>query len=159
MGQPSPGSDSGGSLPPPAPSVERAPADRSGGSDPQALYNAAYNDYLKGSYDLAMRGFQQYLESFPSTALAANATYWIGECHYRQKRFRQAIEQYDAVLNRYPRSDKTASALLKKGYAHLELGERAQGVVQLQHVLRQYPTSDEANLARQRLREIGADSH
>ena len=107
--------------------------------------------------DLAMRGFRQYLESFPSTALAANATYWIGECHYRQKRFRQAIEQYDAVLNRYPRSDKTASALLKKGYAHLELGERSQGVVQLQHVLRQFPTSDEANLARQRLREIGVD--
>jgi tol-pal system protein YbgF len=150
--------DSGG--PPQAPSAgERPPGDRgpdrSGSGDPQVLYNAAYNDYLKGSYDLALRGFQQYLESFPSTALAANATYWIGECYYRQRRYRQAIEQYDAVLNRYPRSDKTASALLKKGYAHLELGERSQGIVQLQHVLRQFPTSDEANLARQRLREIG----
>jgi tol-pal system protein YbgF len=145
----------GGGLPP---ASERLPAERPPGpGDPQALYNAAYNDYLKGSYDLAMRGFQQYLESFPSTALAANATYWIGECYYRQRRYRQAIEQYDAVLNRYPRSDKTASALLKKGYAHLELGERSQGVVQLQHVLRAYPTSDEANLARQRLREIGVD--
>jgi tol-pal system protein YbgF len=149
--------DTGGGLPP---SSERSPAERPGDQrpgDPQALYNAAYNDYLKGSYDLAMRGFQQYLESFPSTALAANATYWTGECYYRQRRYRQAIEQYDAVLNRYPRSDKTASALLKKGYAHLELGERSQGVVQLQHVLRAYPTSDEANLARQRLREIGVD--
>ncbi len=158
-GQPLP--DGGGGPPPPAaagPHDERIPdrGDRSAG-DPQALYNAAYNDYLKGSYDLALRGFQQYLESFPSTTLAANATYWIGECYYRQRRYRQAIEQYDAVLNRYPRSDKTASALLKKGYAHLELGERSQGVVQLQHVLRQFPTSDEANLARQRLREIGVD--
>lgn len=152
--------DAGGAQFPP-PAGERPPggpvADRSAGGDPQALYNAAYNDYLKSSYDLALRGFQQYLESFPSTALAANATYWIGECYYRQRRYRQAIEQYDTVLNRYPRSDKTASALLKKGYAHLELGERSQGVVQLQHVLRQFPTSDEANLARQRLREIGAD--
>ncbi len=59
------------------------------------------------------------------------------------------------MVSRYPRSDKIPSALLKKGYAHLELGERSQGVVQLQHVIRQYPTSDEANLARQRLREIG----
>lgn len=126
-------------------------------ADPQALYTAAYNDYLKGNYDLALRGFQQYLDNYPTTSLAANATYWIGECYYRQKRYRQAIELYDAVLSRYPRSDKTASALLKKGYAHLELGERSQGVVQLQHVLRQFPTSDEANLARQRLREIGVD--
>jgi tol-pal system protein YbgF len=154
-GQPPPSDIGGGGMP--SPSEQRPPVERPAAGDPQALYNAAYNDYLKGSYDLAMRGFQQYLESFPSTALAANATYWIGECYYRQRRYRQAIEQYDAVLNRYPRSDKTASALLKKGYAHLELGERSQGVVQLQHVLRAYPTSDEANLARQRLREIGAD--
>jgi len=151
-----PGQGPAAESPPPAP--ERPPVvDRSAGSDPQAVYNSAYNDYLKGNYEMALRGFQQYLESFPSTALAANATYWIGECYYRQKRYRQAIEQYDAVLNRYPRSDKTASALLKKGYAHLELGERSQGIVQLQHVLRQFPTSDEANLARQRLREIGVD--
>jgi TolA-binding protein len=61
------------------------------------------------------------------------------------------------VLSRFPRSDKVPSALLKKGYSHLELGERSQGVVQLQHVVRQYGTSDEANLARQRLREVGVD--
>jgi len=60
-------------------------------------------------------------------------------------------------LNRYPRSDKVPSAALKKGYAHLELGERSQGVVQLQYVVRQFPNSDEANLARQRLRELGVD--
>jgi tol-pal system protein YbgF len=142
---------------PPGPVTLPAAPPASTGSDPQAVYNAAYNDYLKGNYDLAMRGFREYLDTFPATALAANATYWIGECFYRQRHYRQAIEQYDAVLNRYPRSDKTASALLKKGYAHLELGERAQGVVQLQHVLRQYPASDEANLARQRLRELGVD--
>lgn len=128
------------------------------GADPQALYNAAYNDYLKGSYDLALREFQEYLDNFPETDLADNATYWIGESYYRQRRFRQAVEQFDKVLERFPRSDKVPAATLKKGYAHLELGERSQGVVQLRHVIRQYPTSDEANLARQRLREIGVDA-
>ncbi|HET9226516.1 MAG TPA: tol-pal system protein YbgF [Thermoanaerobaculia bacterium] len=127
-------------------------------ADPQSLYNSAYNDYLKGSYDLALREFQEYLNNFPNTDLADNATYWIGECYYRQRRFRQAVDQFDAVLERYPRSDKVAAATLKKGYAHLELGERSEGVVQLRHVIRQYPTSDEANLARQRLREIGVDA-
>ncbi|MFL6292269.1 MAG: tol-pal system protein YbgF [Thermoanaerobaculia bacterium] len=129
-----------------------------GGADPQTLYNSAYNDYLKGSYDLAMREFQEYLANFPTTELADNATYWIGECYYRQRRFRQAVEQFDTVLERYSRSDKVAAATLKKGYALLELGERSQGVVQLRHVIKQYPNSDEANLARQRLREIGVDA-
>jgi tol-pal system protein YbgF len=148
---PQPGeSDGDGAAPPPS-------QPQSGGGDPRSLYNAAYNDYLKGNYDLAARGFQEYLTQFPATDLADNATYWIGEVYYRQRKFRQAIDQYDQVLQRYPRSDKAASALLKKGYAHLELGERTQGVSRLRQVVRDYPASDEANLARQRLRELGVD--
>ncbi|MDP9120185.1 MAG: tol-pal system protein YbgF [Acidobacteriota bacterium] len=147
---------------PPPPQGELAAAPQGGPAagtpEPQILYNTAYNDYLKGSYEVAQKEFRQYIESYPAGELADNATFWVGECYYRQKRYRQAIEQYDAVLNRYPRSGKTASALLKKGYAHLELGERPQGVVQLRHVIRQFPTSDEANLARQRLREAGIDA-
>jgi len=149
-----------GAVPPGdvAPPVQQ-PAGGTGGSgaDPKALYDAAYNDYLKGNYDLAVREFQEYLANFPETDLADNATYWIGESFYRQKRYRQAIEQFDTVASRYPRSDKVPAALLKKGYAHLELNERTQGIGQLRQVLRQYPSSTEANLARQRLREIGVD--
>ena len=126
-------------------------------SDPQALYQSAYNDYLRGNYDLAVRGFGEYLRAFPDTEQSDNAAYWIGECYFSQGRYRQAIGEFDQMLNRYPRSDKLASALLKKGYAYLELNQREQGVVQLQHVLRQYPGTDEANLARQRLREVGVD--
>jgi tol-pal system protein YbgF len=144
-------------VPAPDGSTTAPPGSAAGGGADPKIYDAAYNDFLKGNYDLSMREFQEYLANFPNTDLSDNATYWIGECYYRQKRFRQAIEQYDAVLTRYPRSDKMASALLKKGYAHLELGERSQGIVQLQHVLRQYPASDEANLARGRLREMGVD--
>ncbi len=133
-----------------------APAPSGGtGADPKALYDAAYNDYLKGSYDLSIREFQEYLQNFPDTDLADNATYWIGECWYRQKKYRQAVEQYDQMLARYPKSDKAASATLKKGYSYIELGEKTKGLLQLQRVVRDFPASDEANLARQRLRELG----
>ncbi|HUO86117.1 MAG TPA: tol-pal system protein YbgF [Thermoanaerobaculia bacterium] len=124
-------------------------------SDPESLYQTAYNDYLRGSYDAAIREFEEYVSNFPDTELADNAVYWIGESFYRQRKFRQAIEQFNLVLDRYPRSDKVPSAALKKGYAHLELGERSQGVAQLQYVVRQFPGGDEANLAAQRLRELG----
>jgi tol-pal system protein YbgF len=125
---------------------------------PEELYQASYQDYTQGNYDLAVRGFQEYLRSFPDTDLSDNATYWIGECHYRQRLYRRAIEQFDRVLRDFPRSDKTASAVLKKGYALIELGERAQGISELRRVVREHPTSDEANLARQRLRELGVDA-
>lgn len=125
--------------------------------DPEAMYQSAYSDYLRGSYDLALLGFQQYLAAFPETDLSDNASYWIAECQYRQGKYKEAIEGYDRVLERYPRSDKLPSALLKKAYAHLELGQRQLGVTHLQRVVKQFGTSDEANLARQRLRGLGID--
>jgi len=127
-------------------------------TDPQSLYDAAYNDYVRGSYDLAILGFRQYLDAFRDTELADNATYWIGECYYLQGKFQKAIDQFDQVLTDYERSDRNPSALLKKGYAYLELGQRAQGVVQLQHVICEYSGTDEAHLARQRLQQLGIDA-
>ena len=126
-------------------------------SDPETLYRTAYNDYLRGNYDLAILGFRQYYETFAETDLADNASYWIGESYYRQKRFQDAIREFDVVINQFPNSDKIASALLRKGYAYLELGEQSKGVVQLQNVIRRYPRSDEANLARQQLATLGIE--
>jgi tol-pal system protein YbgF len=127
------------------------------GADPESLYQTAYNDYLRGNFDLAILGFRQYLETFPTTDLADNAAYWIGESYYRQGKFGEAVRELDTVLNQYPSSDKTASALLRKGYAHVEMGEQAKGVVHFQHVIRRFPGSDEANLARQQLLALGID--
>ncbi|HYN19893.1 MAG TPA: hypothetical protein VE078_02960, partial [Thermoanaerobaculia bacterium] len=53
------------------PPQQQPPQQDSGsGADPQTLYNSAYNDYLKGNYDLALREFQEYLDNFPTTDLA-----------------------------------------------------------------------------------------
>jgi len=143
--------------PPPGGGGAGGPIPGNAAADPETLYRTSYNDYLRGNYDLAILGFRQYLESFASTDLADNASYWIGESYYRQKRFQDAIREFDAVVNQYPNSDKVASALLRKGYAYLELGEQSKGVVQLQNVIRRYPKSDEANLARQQLSGLGID--
>lgn len=124
-------------------------------SDPRAMYDAAYSDYLRGSYDLAVSGFEQYLANFPDTDLADNAAYWIGESYFSQGRYDDAVQEFDRILSDFPRSDKRASALLKKGYAYLELGDRRRGVAHLQEVLRDHPGTDEADLAQQRLDEIG----
>ncbi len=123
--------------------------------DPQTLYDTAYNDYLRGNYDLAILGFRRYSATFPDTELTDNAAYWTGESYFSQAKYQQAIAQFDTILTEYPRSDKTASAILKKGYSYLKLGLIEQGEVQLKNVIQQFPSSDEANLARQRLASLG----
>jgi len=121
-------------------------------------YQAAYRDYQRGQYDLAIEGFREFLQSNPKSELADNAAYWIGESLFSQKKYRDAIQQFDSVVNNYPRSEKVPGALLKKGFAYISVGERAQGVVQLQYVLHEHPKSQEAGLARQRLKQLGIET-
>lgn len=128
-----------------------------GGRSPQEIYDAAYEHYLAGNFDLAILGFREFVEDNGSHPLADNATYWVGESYYRQGKFSRAIDQFDEVVLRYATGDRIPSSLLKKGYAHLELGQRAQGVVLLQNVVCEHGSTDEAQLARQRLGELGVD--
>ena len=121
-------------------------------------YQAAYRDYQRGNFDLAIEGFRDFLAQSANSDLADNASYWIGESLFSQKKYREAIGQFDAVVNKYPKSDKVPGALLKKGYAYINVGERAQGVVQLQYVLHEHPKSQEASLARQKLKQLGIET-
>jgi tol-pal system protein YbgF len=123
--------------------------------EPAQLYNTAYEDYLRGNFDLAIQGFQEYAMRYPTTDLADNALYWIGECYYSKKAYKEAIDSFTQLLNTYKTSDKAAAALLKKGLAYVELGDRSQAVINLQYVLYEHPGSKEAELARNKLASLG----
>jgi len=127
--------------------------------DPLEVYQAAYGDYQRGNFDLALAGFRDFLDANPGSDLADNAAYWIAESLYSQKKYREAIQQFDAVINGYPNSDRVPAALLKKGYAYVELGQRSQGIVQLQYVLHEHPQAQEASLAREKLKSLGIDGN
>lgn len=134
------------------------PAPATPAADPMQTYQAAYRDYQRGNYDLAIEGFREFVQENANSDMADNAAYWIGESLFSQKKYREAIAQFDSVVTKYPRSDKVPGALLKKGYAYISLGERAQGIVQLQYVVHEHPKSQEASLARQRLKQLGVDT-
>jgi tol-pal system protein YbgF len=126
--------------------------------DPVQVYQSAFRDYQRGNFDLAIAGFRDFVSRNPNSELSGNAAYWIGESLYSQKKYREAIQQFDSVVTRYPKSDKVAGALLKKGYGYIALGEKSQGIVQLQYVVHEHATSPEAALARQKLKSLGVDS-
>ena len=138
--------------------VVPAPPAATPSANAMEAYQAAYRDYQRGQYDLAIEGFREFLQTSPRSELADNAAYWIGESLFSQKKYREAIQQFDSVVNNYPRSEKVPGALLKKGFAYINVGERAQGVVQLQYVLHEHPKSQEAGLARQRLKQLGIET-
>ena len=124
-------------------------------STPEELYRSAYEDYMRGNYDLAAQGFRDYMERWPNTELTDNALYWIGECYDAEGETERALEIFTRVLEEYPTSDKAAAAQLKKGLLYLKMGDQAQGVVHLQYVVYEYPGTREADLARERLKSLG----
>ena len=159
---PAGGAPSGGAGASPSTGDTGAPAPGGGGTSslPRAssdnLYQNALRDFTTGKYDLARQEFGDYVLKFPSTDLASNAQFYLGEISYAQGDFKDAIAQYNQVLANYPQSYKLAAALLKKGFAELELGMKATGTKDLREVERRFPGSDEARRAQAKLREIGA---
>jgi len=121
--------------------------------DPDSLYNSGLTDYNGGQYDLAIQAFLQYLQYYGDTDRASNAEFYIGEIYSSQKKYNNAITEYDKCIERG--GNKAASAQLKKGFALLELGERSAGARELRSLIQQNPNSHEAELARQKLRKLG----
>lgn len=120
------------------------------------LYNQAHADYVQGKYDLAALEFQQFLQAFPDDVRAGNSQYWIGECHYSQKRYLEAKDAFETVIRNYPAGNKVLAAKLKLGLTHLALGETAQGTAVLKALVQAAPNSDEALIARDRLSRLQA---
>lgn len=119
--------------------------------NPDQLFAAAYGDYSRGNYDLAIGEFRQYVETYPSSEMADNAQYWIGECYYSKKKFNEAIAEFDKVSLLFPKGDKVPGARFKKAMALLDLGQTDAGRTELQAIIKLYPRTNEAVLAKQQL--------
>lgn len=122
--------------------------------NPDDIYKTSYNDYLKGNYDLAISGFQEYVKKFPRTELAGNAQYWIGESFYSLKDYERAVLEFDKIVKDYPESSKIPSALLKKSYAYFKLEKNDEAKKLLQEVVTKHPLSAEARLAEEKLKSL-----
>lgn len=121
---------------------------------PTEAYNLAYNDYLKGNYDLAIIGFQNFVQQYPGSGLIPQAIYWTGESYYNKRSYNKAIEQFEQVLQQYPKSEKAPNALLKEGFAYIEMGDRIKGRLFLKKVIENFPNSNESNLAKDKLASL-----
>lgn len=144
--------------PPGAPPAEKraaAPVPLPNNVSPQDVYTMAYNDYLKGNFDLAVEGFRMYKEGFPSSPLADNALYWIGECHYSQRRFEEAVARFDELILAYPQGDKVPAAHLKKGMSFAELGRTAEALAVFRLLVAKFPVEEETRIAQQKIKELG----
>jgi tol-pal system protein YbgF len=126
--------------------------------NPDQLFAAATGDYFRGNYDLALSEFTTYVETYPSSEMADNAQYWIGEILYAQKKLPEASAAFEKVKIISPNGDKTAPALYKRGTVLLDMGRREEAVIQFLAIYKDYSKTKEGELALQKLQEIAPES-
>jgi tol-pal system protein YbgF len=121
--------------------------------NPDQLFAAAYGDYSRGNYDLAISEFRQYVETYPTSEMADNAQYWIGEAFYAKNKHNEAIAEFDKVITNFPKGDKVPAARYKKAMVFNEIGQPEAARAEFQALIKLYPKSNEATLAKQQLGE------
>ena len=163
-----PAAPSVAAVPPSTASPSAAPAPprpTTGTLQPQDIYQAAYLDFSKGSYTLAIAGFREFLRRFHDHELAGNAQYWIGEANYSIARgfanqnqpdkareaLEQAVTEFRRVVANYPRGEKVPAALFKEALALIDLKQPALAQARLQYLIDNFPQAEETPLARDRL--------
>lgn len=119
--------------------------------NPDQLFAAAYGDYSRGNYDLAISEFRQYVETYPSSEMADNAQYWIGECYYSKKLLNEAIVEFDKVSVLSPKGDKVPGARFKKAMVLMDLGQTDAARAEFLAITKLFPKTNEAVLAKQQL--------
>ncbi len=151
---PAPGAAPAGGAPGTAtPGAQAAPPP---GMSADKTYTDARRDQQGGNLDLAYQEYQQYLQYFPNTELAANAQYYLGEIDYDRAAFDKAIEEFDAVLERYPQNPKTADARWMKGMALVRTGQKTKAIQEFRALVHDDPSTEAAHRAAQELRQLGA---
>ncbi len=137
--------------------VEAAAAAAPPGQDPDALYQAAFDELKAGRYVEARTGFETFLQAYPDHELAANAQYWVGEVYYVDKDFTAALDAFRKVFEMHPQARKVPDALLKAGYCHYELKQFAAARERLRRVVEDFPGSSAAREAAGRLERMDAE--
>lgn len=123
--------------------------------NPAAEYEAALQLIQKDQeFSRGRKGLQTFLKKYPDNELAVNASYWIGEAYYGEKKFENAILQFQDVLQKYPQHAKAAAAQLKQALAFNALGDKETAKVLLKKVVKNYPTAPEAKKAEGRLAKM-----
>ena len=153
---------------PPGPVAAVPPRPTTGALQPQDIYQAAYIDFSKGSYSLAIAGFREFLRRYPDHELAGSAQYWIGEAYLAVARgftdssqgdkanesLEQAVQEFKKVQANYPRADKVPTSLYKEALALIDLKQPALAQARLQYLVDNFPRAEETSLARERLSSL-----
>jgi TolA-binding protein len=117
-------------------------------------YNEAEASYNQGFYDLAINGFREFLRNYPRDIRSQMAQVRIGDSFSAQRKFDQALIEYEMASQNYPDGDRTCVALYKKGLTLVELKQNPQAIATLNAVVKECSGTPEAASAADAVKRV-----
>lgn len=126
-----------------------------GGGDPQALYRTAVDQMSRGSLNTARAAFEEFLARHPNHELAPDAHFNVADVMYQQENFEQALEAFQEIQERFPTATRVPDALYRIALIQIEMDDLEAAEQTLQRIVNTYPGTITADLAGDKLEEIG----
>lgn len=121
---------------------------------PNQLFQIAREQMMQGSNASARQGFQDLLDKYPKSDLAAEAQFYIAETYAAENNTSAADSVYARVASKFAGSPRAATAMYKRAVAAQNAGRTDAARDLFNQVVKKYPRSDEAALSRDRLRAL-----
>jgi len=116
------------------------------------LYRTGVEQLQSKATDAAILTFYDLIATYPESPLRESAQYLVADVFYKQKDWRGALAEFEALVAAVPRGERVPDALLKIGLSHRDLGDTARAKRTWERVVREHPASAAARQARALLR-------
>ncbi len=115
------------------------------------LFEKAYTYYKNRNFDKAIETFKEYLKKFPDGRWIGQAYYWIGESYFNQKKYEEAILNYQKLIDLPNFHPLKPAAMYKQALAFKALGDKEAFSILIKKLIVSYPHSKEAQKAKKLL--------
>jgi tol-pal system protein YbgF len=121
--------------------------------DPDVTYENALHLFRSRNYQGSAEMLQHLLENSPSSDLADNYHYWLGECAYATKHYQEAIEHFQKVFD-FKISEKKDDAQIMIAHSYYAMGDKGNAKKEYNKFLEKFPASPYAQRAKERLSKL-----
>ena len=117
-------------------------------------YDSALATMRKGDFAQALPAFSEFVRRYPASGYQPSALFWLGNLHYSQRNYKEALNQYRALVSASPAHLRAPEALLSVANCQLELKDPKASRKTLEELVKAYAESEAASLAKARLAKL-----
>ena len=117
----------------------------------QRSFDNAMSLFKDGDYKNAGTAFGSFMTTYPQSAYAGSALYWLGNSYYAQRDCKNTIVAMQQLSKTFPDHPKAPDAMLNTAVCYGELKDKQASKKALESLIARYPDSEAAQAAKNRL--------